>query len=550
VKPLLKKLLPAIVLLVPASLFGQINIPSSISGNFQIDAQYYLEDSTIGAPYVPEKMLTNGFGNLNFMRGNFAAGIRYESYQNALLGFNEKYKGAGITYRFASFKVNDLEVTLGNFYDQFGNGLIFRSYEERGLGLDNAMDGIRLRYNPYSGIYLKGFIAQQRFYFDKGPGIVRGFDGEVALSETFKSLADAKTRVTLGGSVVSRYQKDEDPIYNYPENVLAFSGRALINHGGFSLNTEYAFKYNDPSEVNKSFNGEPLYKNGSAFYANLGYTQKGLGVSFSTAYIDNMDYRSARGASSNDLTLNYLPSLSKQQTYRLATLYPNVTVTTGEAGFQGEVYYTFKTSGDRPKSMGTFVSLNYTRVVGIEKDTAGVDPFMGYKSSFYDVTDEVYFDQLHLEVSKKITKNTKLIASYIYTAYNKAVLQGLGDNYGIIYSHIGVVEGQFKLSPDHSIRAELQHLLTEQDKGDWVYGLVEYTISPHWFFAVFDEFNYGNEDKDKQFHYPSVSMGYTKGANRITMGYGKQRDGLLCVGGVCRQVPASNGFSISVTSSF
>jgi hypothetical protein len=534
-----------LLLFIPAAMYAQIPIPSTITGNFQIDAQYYIEDSTIGAPYVPEKMLTNGFGNINYMKGNFAAGIRYESYQNALLGFNEKYKGAGITYRFASFKVNDLEVTLGNFYDQFGNGLVFRSYEERGLGLDNAMDGIRLKYNPYSGIYLKGFIAQQRYYFDKGPGIVRGFDGEVALSEAVKSLSDAKTRVTLGGSVVSRYQKDEDPIYNFPENVLAFAGRTNITHGNFSLNAEYAFKYNDPSAVNNV-----IYKNGDAFYANLVYAKKGLGVSFSTAWMDNFDYRSSRSATSNDLTLNYLPSLSKQQTYRMATLYPNATVPTGEAGFQGEIYYTFKTQGDKPKSQGTFVSGAYTRVVGIDKDTAGVDPFIGYESSFYNVTDEVYFEQAHIEASKKINKNTKLIGTYIYTAYNKGVLQGLGEDYGTIYSHVAVLEGQFKLSKSHSIRAEAQHLLTEQDKGNWVFGLIEYTISPHWFFAFFDEYNYGNDDKDKRLNYPNASMGYTKGANRISLSYGKQRDGLLCVGGVCRQVPASNGFAISVTSSF
>jgi len=80
--------------------------------------------------------------------------------------------------------------------------------------------------------------------------------------------------------------------------------------------------------------------------------------------------------------------------------------------------------------------------------------------------------------------------------------------------------------------------------------LVEYSISPHWFMAVFDEYNYNNHNEDLRVHYPNVSLGYTKGANRITIGYGKQREGLLCVGGVCRNVPASNGVSLSVTSSF
>ena len=34
------------------------------------------------------------------------------------------------------------------------------------------------------------------------------------------------------------------------------------------------------------------------------------------------------------------------------------------------------------------------------------------------------------------------------------------------------------------------------------------------------------------------------------LSYGKQREGIICVGGVCRQVPAANGFSVTITSSF
>ncbi|MFM7823252.1 MAG: DUF6029 family protein, partial [Bacteroidota bacterium] len=105
-------------------------------------------------------------------------------------------------------------------------------------------------------------------------------------------------------------------------------------------------------------------------------------------------------------------------------------------------------------------------------------------------------------------------------------------------------------SKTHSVRAELQHLYTVSDRGNWALGLLEYSISPNWFFAFFDEYNYGNEDSAKRIHYWNGSMGYTRGANRVALAYGKQRQGLLCVGGVCRNVPASNGFSISITSSF
>jgi hypothetical protein len=544
-----------IVLLATAIIFAipsaqaQLNLPGEIHGNFQLDAQYYLKDSLIGAPVVPEKILANGFGNLIFTKGNFSAGIRYESYLNPLLGFDTRYKGSGITYRYATYAINDLEITIGNFYDQFGSGLIFRSYEERNLGIDNAMDGLRLKYNPWSGIYLKGFIGEQRSFFTKGPGIVRGFDAEISLMDAIKSLQSSKTRVTVGGSVISKFQSENNPLYKIPENVFAFASRINITRGKFTLYAEHAYKYNDPSLVN-SIPESPvgIYKEGQAVYVNGAYTQKGLGISLSGKFIDNMSFRSDRNATGNDLNLSYLPALTKQQTYRLATLYPYATQPNGEVGFMGEIFYHFKPGSVMGGKDGTHISLNYSRANGL--DTVSLHNELGYESEFFKPGDRKYFEEVNVEVQKKVNKNLKLIATYIYTLYDKGIIQGLGENYGIIYAHTGIVEAQYKINKNHSVRFELQHLYTDQDHGSWAMALAEYSISPHWFLAAFDEYNYDNDDKEQRIHYPNISMGYTKGANRITWGYAKQREGLLCVGGVCRFVPASNGFAISVTSSF
>ena len=83
-------------------------------------------------------------------------------------------------------------------------------------------------------------------------------------------------------------------------------------------------------------------------------------------------------------------------------------------------------------------------------------------------------------------------------------------------------------------------------------GLIEYTINKEadWFFAIQDMYNWGNPDVEKQLHYLNIDIGYIKGANRFTLGYGKKRQGIFCVGGVCRTVPASNGFSLSISSNF
>ena len=118
----------------------------------------------------------------------------------------------------------------------------------------------------------------------------------------------------------------------------------------------------------------------------------------------------------------------------------------------------------------------------------------------------------------------------------------------MIKANIIVLEAQYKLKPRHSVRTEIQHLSTEQHEGSWAMGLIEYTVSPHYFFALQNLYNYGNETN--QIHYPNISAGYTKGTTRFTIGYGKQRQGIFCVGGVCREVPKSNGISLSITSSF
>ena len=50
-------------------------------------------------------------------------------------------------YRFARYTSDGLDVTVGNYYEQFGSGLVLRSYEDKGLGIDNSLDGVRLKYH-------------------------------------------------------------------------------------------------------------------------------------------------------------------------------------------------------------------------------------------------------------------------------------------------------------------------------------------------------------------------------------------------------------------
>jgi len=137
-----------------------------LHGNVQTLFQNYNPDDAIGAQVPDAKAAMNTFGNFTYTYGQFTAGVRFESYQNAILGFPNRFKGSGIGSRYVRYNSDNLDITVGNFYEQFGNGLSFRTYWEPNLGIDNAMDGVRVIFKPFKGLSLKAVYGQQRFDFD------------------------------------------------------------------------------------------------------------------------------------------------------------------------------------------------------------------------------------------------------------------------------------------------------------------------------------------------------------------------------------------------
>ncbi len=527
------------------------NNAGEIHGNMQMDAQYYNPDSSIGAPPVPEKMLMNSFANINYTKGNFSAGLRYESYLNTIQGYDSRYKLNSIPYRYAKYTVSELEVTVGSYYEQFGSGMILRAYEEKGLGIDNAFDGLRLKYTSH-GFYLKGLIGTQRNYGTQGPGIVRGFDGEVHLSELFPKWNEAPTQIVLGGSFVSKYQSGDEitlasgqPL-KVPLNVGASAGRISVSRKKINFMGEYAYKINDPSARNGY-----IYKPGEALLLIATYSQKGFGLSLGAKRVDNFTFKSDRKAGRSDLDINYIPMLTKQNTYSLLAFYPYATQPTGEIGFQADLQKKLKKETLLGGKYGTDISINYSRANGLDTtilNSADDSSRLGYQVNYFGMGD-TYFQEINFEVTHKFSHKFKLMLIYANQIYNKSVIQG-DPGIPTIYSHIGMAELSYKISDERSIRMEMQHLYTTQDQKSWAMCLVEAGLNENFLVSAQDQYNYGNDNSNERFHYYNVSVVYIKSATRISLGYGKQRSGIFCVGGVCRYVPASNGILLSVTSSF
>ncbi|MDR9441723.1 MAG: DUF6029 family protein [Schleiferiaceae bacterium] len=536
-----------------------------LSGNFQLNSQIYLRDSLIdplGEAYPDERLRAAGFLNLTYTRGNFRAGIRYENYQNNIIGLPEGFQGQGIPYRYARYTKDGLDVTAGNFYEQFGSGLVFRAYEERGLGLDNALDGVRLIYDGAPGITFKGLIGKQRLYFGMGDGIVRGADMELNLNELTKNYGG--TNVIIGGSFVSRFQNAQSPIYNLPENVANGGLRFNLITPHLNWFVEGAYKSQDPNSSNSY-----IFKPGKALYSNLSYTRGSLGVILGYKYYDNFLYRSQREGQFTELLINYLPPLAELHTYTLPALYSYNVQANGETGFQAEVSYRFEKGSVLGGKYGTLVNLNFSHSKALDKDftyrytdSLGTDSTIsgtdGYTTGWPGFGDITYARDFNVEVKTKLSAKVKGSFSYYNFAYNRsALLDGVVDDritpstdIKIVHVNAFVADVLWRMSMQNSIRFEGQLMLTEQDRGSWAMLLAEYSMAPHWFVALQNSYNFGNPDPALRVHYPILSLGYTQGSTKFQFTYGRQQQGVFCVGGICRVVPASNGFSLLITSNF
>ena len=525
-----------------------------------------------------KKLGLNGFGKVNYTNGNFSAGIRFEAFMPQLNGFRRELKGVGLANFYATYDNGFIGATVGDIYDQFGSGLVFRSYEEWSLGMDNALRGARIVLRPTQGVTLKGLYGRQRYYWapylerdfsiDDYRGVVRGVDAEWDLNQSIPAMNGSNFRMSLGGSFVSKKQYDQSLFYYIPVNVGAASARLNLGYGNFAFSTEYAYKINDPSAINNF-----IYKEGQALLASLSYSQKGFGAVLQVKRVDNMSFKSMYTAKQNDLDINFIPPINYTHTHSLPSMYTYSTQPNGEMAAQLQVNYTIPKGTALGGKYGTKLTFNMSQVNDIVRDSVMDNGHLvlnkrgtlGYVSNFFAVSDHRFFRDINFEIDKKISSNWHVTAQYINLYYDIETIEGHAGA-PVVKANIGFLDVTYKINKRQSLRLELQglwenevHTGYEYDesekndyrkRGDWAAALLEYTISPHWSFSIADKWNYGNPVPEYRDHYYTGSITYIHEATRVMLSAGRQSEGVVCVGGVCRTVPASSGVSLTVSTSF
>ncbi len=496
------------------------------SGSFESYTQFYHKDDKIGAVVPQDKIGSNNFLKLDYNYKQFTAGLQFEAYLPAIQGFPFSENSGKLVNKYFRYTANNFSIQVGDFYEQFGSGLAFRAWENRQIGINNALEGANIHVAPLSFLTIKAIYGRQRKVFAYANSNVRGLDAEIDFSKTGKTTPE--TRVAAGFSYVSRYQLYTGPITDFPATVNATSTRLDIGGAVASASFEYVYKKRDPHDANNFDN-----TSGKAFLTNLSLATGNFGALLTFRTLENMDFRSERESLQSIGLMNYIPSLTKQHDYLTTNIYVYNAQAMGEIGGQVDLFYNAPKGTGPGGKFGSKFSLNFSS-------------YSGHNDSedLFSFGDNEYFHDLNFEWKKKWSEKFTTIFLYQNIFYNKLVIEG--EPVPDVKTNTVVLNALIKYAKKKAARFELQHLATRQDKGNWAAALTEFSFAPKWTFYLSDLYNYGKTDT----HYATIGGSYTNRGTRFGLSYGRQRAGLFCVGGVCRFVPAATGVTATLTTTF
>ncbi len=549
------------LLLCQQAVFAQDKNLGKISGSLESNANFFIKDATIGANNTPqyEHQLfgADTWLNVSYLKGDFEASVRFDFFQNSILPDpKNSFTDEGIGRWYLRKKINKLDVSVGHIYDQIGSGVIFRAYEERPLFIDNALLGARVTYDLAPDWQIKAFTGRQKNVFEVYESNIRGLnlEGYISGGEGKNwSIAPgfgAVARTQSGKSIdqlaaeIGTYSPQDTVSISY--NTYALTLYNTLSAGPFSwyiegaykspevFYDEYAVKHNALGADSK---GKFVREAGAVIYSSLSYAGHGFGISIEGKRTENFKYRTNPFVLLNRGAINFLPPMTRINSFRLNSRYQAATQELGEQAFQADISY-------RP-SKKILLDLNFSNITNLSND--------------------LLYREIHFTGTYKKKRKWQFTAGLQLQTYNQEIYE-VKPGYPLVEAVIPFGEFLYKINRKKAIRLEAQYMSVGQDEkanakqdyGDWAFGLAELTLAPHWTFTVSDMYNINPgknspEDANGQklaAHYPRFDIYYSHRANRYSISYVKQVEGIVCSGGICRLEPAFSGIKVTVNSSF
>ena len=530
--------------------FGQDK--GKLSGNFQSNYSVFIKDSLIGATEAASPQYGRQISSaeawlfMNYDIKGFHFGVRYDLYNNSnLLNPSGAYTGQGLGFWQIKKSIGDLELTVGSFYDQFGSGMLFRAYENRLIGIDYAMEGIRAKYKITDNFTVKAFTGKQKGFqenrFGTSPQIIKGINAEKAFT------SKNGTTLNLGASAINR-TLDENTMTGlvteinsipladrfYPKyNVYGMNGYFTLNWKDFGFNGEYNYK---SKEAIRDNDGNLFFSNGNIIFGGASYSKRrlgkdkkgGLGINAQYRRIENFPLTVSPYVSLLNGIVTYQPSFTRQASYRMLARYQAPAQALGEQAYQAEIIYS-------PTKKTSF-QINYSDIKTLEG--------------------KQLYSERYAKIEQKLSKKWKGKLGLQSVIYNQPVYEGKDEKYGNVETVTPFFELTYKVNRKNSIRFESQYLITEQDLGSFYHGILEWNSSPNFSVALSDMINTDPVRKvnptlaDQVLHYPTIFVKYNIKTTSFTAAYVKQVEGVNCTGGICRLEPAFSGLRFTLSTQF
>ncbi|MEO6832695.1 MAG: DUF6029 family protein [Chitinophagaceae bacterium] len=513
----------------------------NLSGDFQANYNFYQPDAAIGATgELYDKYLNGGEAWLTnrYSYKGFTASLRVDVFNNSnLLTPGTAYSAYGIGAFSLSKEIGKLTVTGGYIYDQIGSGILFRSYEDRGLLIDNALEGVSVKYRPLSNILLKAFTGQQKEQTpdklnNRYQPIIKGFNAEgdfdlgkkkgIHISPGIGILNRTLDDATMS-QVVSRINSQDTNNRFVPKyNMYAFTAYNTLTVGDFSWYVEGAYKSHEAIDNTILLIDKP----GDVIYSTLGYAVKGVAINLTGKRTENFEMRTSPQETLLKGMLNWQPIVARIRHQRLMSRYSPASQNLSEQAGGVDVILAPKETLD--------ITLNYVHI----------DDLTGLK----------LYREIYAEAEYRGLEKWRFTGGAQYLNYNQEVYQ-VRPGVPMVEAITPFFEATYKITDKKSLRLEAEYMSTKQDYGSWAFALLEYNIAPRWSFSLSDmyitQLNPANiSGFTKSPHYYNAFLAYTTGPHRFSLSYVKQPDGINCTGGVCRYEPAFSGVRLSLTSSW
>ena len=172
----------SIILLFAVNMLQAQEDKGTFNGNFSSNTQFFRQDDRIGANtelYKRQLVGSEAWLSTNYTQKGLTLQARFDLFNNSnLYDPSTAYTGSGIGYWSIIKEIDNIQITGGYFYEQFATGTVFRAFEDRALGLDYAIQGVRVKYTPFKDFKIKAFTGKQKFRFGIRDQVMRGANAE------------------------------------------------------------------------------------------------------------------------------------------------------------------------------------------------------------------------------------------------------------------------------------------------------------------------------------------------------------------------------------